>query len=785
MSASKIGRFEILNEVAHSEHSSVYRATDTATNRPVALKAFNLDLAGDDRPQLVKRLIQEAESTRNLSHQNIVLLYGAGEIDGRFCVATECVEGFSIAATIAKGERYTVWDMLDISRQVCNGLDHAHSHGVVHRRMHPANVLIQWDGTVKILGFGIAGMWTEEDSPGILSSASYYASPEQVRGQSLHTRSNIFSWGAILYEMATGKKPFDGADVDAVRQQILDVIPVSPLELNPKITPNLAALILKAMSKAPTDRFATGRELLGELESCKEAPKMAGLGNSSAAAAPKPSAPAVAPPMPQASSPFAHKLEAAEYSDDDQESDLLMSAGGQPARGKAAAAGAGGGSRPEIRASVAAVKPETVAPVRPKMNFDPLMGSGEGAGTAGASFTNSELPPLKSPPPDQFSPPPPLEPVPTEAEKPSDATLFSTFSPAEAKKFELPKIESKLLIHGLIGGLVVIVVVVALIALYVRVHTSDDEGLVAPAAASKAVATSPESAPAPVASQAQPSAPAAAPEEQPAATAPVTRSPVTRSSGRRTARETPTPSRAPGAAVAGMLTVDSSPQGAQIEIDGRTDSSWVTPATVPGLAPGQHNVTISKSGYTAENRALSVSSGSKNTLSVHLNVLAAMISVGSDPSGASIFIDGRDSGKVTPSQISLEKGSHSVLVRRGGYLDETMTADVQPGQTIGFAPHLRQLGSTDEIRSVNKLKKMFGGKDSQAGMGQVAIHTTPKGAQISVNQRVLDHLSPAEFLLNPGNYVVEITASGYKSLRRVITVEKNGKLTIDEVLERE
>ena len=234
-----------------------------------------------------------------------------------------------------------------------------------------------------------------------------------------------------------------------------------------------------------------------------------------------------------------------------------------------------------------------------------------------------------------------------------------------------------------------------------------------------------------------------------------------------------------------MLTVDSSPQGAQIEIDGRTDSSWVTPATVPGLAPGQHNVTISKSGYTAENRALSVSSGSKNTLSVHLNVLAAMISVGSDPSGASIFIDGRDSGKVTPSQISLEKGSHSVLVRRGGYLDETMTADVQPGQTIGFAPHLRQLGSTDEIRSVNKLKKMFGGKDSQAGMGQVAIHTTPKGAQISVNQRVLDHLSPAEFLLNPGNYVVEITASGYKSLRRVITVEKNGKLTIDEVLERE
>jgi serine/threonine-protein kinase len=214
MSASKIGRFEILSEVAHSEQSSVYRATDSSNNRPVALKAFNLDLAGDDRPNLVKRLIQEAESTRNLSHQNIVLLYGAGEIDGRFCVATEYVEGFSIAANLAKGERFTVWDMLDISRQVCNGLDHAHNHGVVHRRLQPANVLIQWDGTVKILGFGIAGMWSEEDSPGLLSSASYYASPEQVRGQSLHTRSNLFSWGAILYEMATGTKPFNGADVE-------------------------------------------------------------------------------------------------------------------------------------------------------------------------------------------------------------------------------------------------------------------------------------------------------------------------------------------------------------------------------------------------------------------------------------------------------------------------------------------------------------------------------------------------------------------------------------------
>ena len=790
MSASKIGRFEILSEIAHSEQSSVYRATDTATNRPVALKAFNLDLAGDDRPNLVKRLIQEAESTRNLSHQNIVLLYGAGEIDGRFCVATEFVEGFSIASTIAKGERYTVWDMLDISRQVCNGLDHAHNHGVVHRRLQPANVLVQWDGTVKILGFGIAGMWSEEDSPGVLSSASYYASPEQVRGQSLHTRSNLFSWGAILYEMATGKKPFDGADVDALRQQILDVNPVPPIELNPKVTPNLSALILKAMSKAPTDRFATGRELLEVLESCKEAPKLpTGLKPQKAVAVPNrpvQAAAAAAAPAAKSASPFAAQLERTsngETQDDESfDDDMLLDASGKAASSKPSFAG------PANLQAAAGAQLASSAPAAPKFNVDPRMSGGAMSGGAAAaaaparSFADSELPPLAAPAPDQFgSPPPPPEVTAPEPQALPGSTLFAPPKLEEKKKkFELPQIESKLLVHGLIGGLAIILLVVALIYIYVRVHTSDDEGALAPAAATKAQETPAEAPPAPSAeAEAQPEQTpiAVVAEESPAAeTAPA------KSRGRKTKEPV---ARAVPAAALGTVAVDSSPQGAQIQVDGRFDSTWVTPFSLAQLAPGQHNIVISKAGYAAETRVLTVSSGSKNSLSVHLSPLAAMISVTSDPSGAAVLIDGRDSGKVTPSQLSLEKGSHNVLVRKAGYLDETMTADVQPGQNIGFAPHLRQLGSTDEIRSVNKLKKMFGGKDGVSGMGQVAIHTTPKGAQISVNQRVLDHLSPAEFLLNPGNYVVDISASGYKPLRRVITVEKNGKLTVDEILERE
>src|SRR5258706_282064 len=400
MSASKIGRFEILGEIAHSEQSSVYRATDTATNRPVALKAFNLDLAGDDRPNLVKRLILEAESTRNLSHQNIVLLHGAGEIDGRFCVATEYVEGFSIAGNLAKGERFTVWDMIDISRQVCNGLDHAHNHGGVHRRLQPANVLIQWDGTVKILGFGIAGMWSEEGSPGVLAAASYYASPEQVRGQSLHTRSNLFTWGAILYEMATGSKPFNGADVDEVRTQILEGEPVPPIDVNPKVTPSLSALILKAIAKNPSDRFATGRELLGVLESCKEAPKQAATLQSPKAVAPRNPMAASVPPIPAAvprSSPFAAKLERTsngEASEDDSFDDAGTTAAAKAAPLKAAAAVA----QSSLRAAAAPA---------PKFNVDPMMAGRAEAAAPSRSFADSELPPLTAPAPNQFAPLPP------------------------------------------------------------------------------------------------------------------------------------------------------------------------------------------------------------------------------------------------------------------------------------------------------------------------------------------------------------------------------------------
>ena len=792
MSASKIGRFEIVSEVAHSDYSSVYRATDTSTGRPVALKAFNLDLAGADRPDLIQRLLHEAESTRSLTHQNIVLLFGAGEIDGRFCVATEYVEGFSVAANVAKGEKFSVWDMVDISRQVCNGLDHAAEHGVIHKRLHPANILVQWDGTVKILGFGIAGMWSEEDSLGILSPASYYASPEQVCGEALDARSNLFSWGAILYAMATCRGPFDdaNADVESVRKQILEGTPVPPIQLNPKLTPALNDLILKALSKKPEDRYQSGRELLDALEGCKEAPKSGGV----VAGAPKPPAVAVAQKV---AAPTPLKAAAAVASGSQDRSSAESPELGTAPTSRFASPkiqNSAGTAEEEAPCVAPAIAPSTIIPIRvapvqapPKVKFDPTMAGEETSGGGGGrSFSEiSELPPLTQ----QYAPSlsPPSEPV-AEPEPESVAPSRGASDKTDAGKKKLslpamPQVDSKLLIHGLGGGIAVVLLVVACVFLYVRMHTSDDEGSIPPPAPVPTQTSTEAKADATPAAE-TPTTEAAPVREEPSQPADSVQPAAVASSPKaRKGREVATKS-APMAASA-QIAVDSSPQGAQIQVDGRADPVWVTPFTLTGLAAGQHMVTVTKSGYSTDARSLSVSSGSKSVLSIHLNSLPGAIAVTSDPAGASVWIDGRDSGRITPTQITLDKGFHNVQVRKAGYLDETTTADGQPGTTLTFGPHLRALGSTDEIRSVNKIKKLWGGNETQSGMGSVAVRTNPKGAQISVNQRVIDHLSPTEFLLNPGNYIVEITASGYQPVRRVISVDKSSKQVVDETLERQ
>ena len=244
---------------------------------------------------------------------------------------------------------------------------------------------------------------------------------------------------------------------------------------------------------------------------------------------------------------------------------------------------------------------------------------------------------------------------------------------------------------------------------------------------------------------------------------------------------------APVAAVVvpGQLAIDSTPQGAQVQIDGKIDPSWITPFTLSGLGAGQHSVTVSKAGYSSDTRTVDVASGSKAFVAARLTQLVATLAVSSTPAGANIYIDGKNSGKVTPAQVPVDQGQHVILVRKSGFIDETTSAQLTLGQTTNYSPTLRALGNVDDIKTVGKMKmKLFGGKESQ-GMGTISVKTQPKGAQVAVNQHMLEKDSPVDFMLDPGNYIVDITMSGYAPIHKVITVDKGGKAVIDEVMQHE
>jgi len=819
MPSEKIGRFEILSEISRSGAACVYKATDTASGQTVALKVYNLDQPGVDRQKLLTALITEAESTRDLNHQNIVVLYGAGEIDGKFCASMEYIEGMSVAGMIAKGETFSIWDALDISRQVCNGLEHAHARGNFHRRLQPANIVTQWDGTVKILGYGVSAMWlVDEVQNESTPEALAYMSPEQVSGGKVDARSNLYSWGAVLYQMLTGRPAFEGADGAEVQRQVLYEMPEPASTVNPKLHAGIAQFLEKALAKDPGLRHQTSREMLNELEACKEAPKaavappkVAGPKVAATKVTAKPAAPAASarPAAAKPAQPAAGRTKVAEFAVSAAARDASAAPAVAPSvpaarKAVAAAAGADGASITDpfatglpaetpseefvtncIEASVAALDEEVQTPRRaPRIAVDPLMAGegGESAASASRSFSEiDELPPLKEVYVEPAHAPAP-EPEPELAPEPAVEQL--TESPlAKTRKAQkkddikiklpdLPKIDPKLVLYGVAGAIAVGVVAFAVIGVYVHFLKTEDTGSTAP----QAVVQTQVAPQAP----AQPVAPVVTPQE---AAPPETPAPVEPRARARARTQKAQPELTP-VVIPGQLVVNSTPEGAQIQLDGKFDDTWVTPVTLTGIAPGQHTISVTKQGFNGETRTLDVASASKSFLAFRLTVQSATVNLTSEPAGAQILMDGRDTGRTTPIALAVDGGQHNFLIRMTGYLEESTTVNLQAGQTFRFAPALKPLGNAEDIKTVGKFKKLFGG-DAQAGMGRLSIRTNPKGAQIAVNQRLLDRPSPADFFLNPGSYVIDITATGCKPLRRVVSVEKGSKLQLDETLERE
>ncbi len=820
--SNKIGRFEILSELSHSQNVSIYKANDPEGGKTVALKVLDLAALSDQAAPLVQTLLQEADASKVLDSHNIALLYGAGEVDGKFFASLEYVQGNSIATMLARKEGFSIWDLQDIARQTSQGLDHAHTRKIFHYTLEPAKVMVTWDGTVKVLGFGISAMSAlRSQATGNAPDVLHYMSPEQLHGDTLDARSNIFSLGAILYEMVTEQKAFAAASAEEVRQQILESNPVPPEQINKKISPALGQVILKALAKSPDDRYQSGQELVNDLERCKESPRAAAPTTTKAVQPPasanlpaKVAAPTSPRPsftasgagtttqkiqVPPAAGTTTQKIKVPVPAVTTTAKQPAVPAPAQPAA-KAAVAAAGGGQTPATTATSEPKQAEglmhfeaqmSAAPVAepeqeaaPKIAVDPLMAESAGPAEPRASFSEiNELPPLKevviAP---ALPPPPPMEETAPESKlilKAPKAPEKPKVQPREVAKkaiTEVKKTPPKLFVYSIAAALGLILLIVVGIAFKIHSENAEEEGtpvaqkVAEPAqepATSAPVQTAPQEAAPAIPVQAEPEQVAAEPHEV---------SVTPKYNKKNAPKKTAAPSVVPG-----QLNISSTPAGAQVTVDGRSDPAWITPYNLTGLTPGQHSVVISRTGYSPETRTVDVGSGSKSFLVVQLAATTATLSVSSEPAGAEVFINGRDTGKATPAQIAVEKaGNHIVLLKKQGYLEETTTANLQFGQTFHFSATLKALGNTDDI----KYKKMFGRGDT-TGMGSVTVKTQPKGAQIAVNRRVLDKNSPTEFYLNPGNYIVDITASGFKDVHKVITVEKGGKVAIDEILERQ
>ena len=862
---AKIGPFEILSELAKSPTGFVYKATDPESGQTIALKAIRLDAFGDGAPALEQALLEEAESTKVLSSPNITNVFGAGEIDGQFCAAMDYVQGNSIATMLARKEGFSIWDLLDIGRQLAAGLDYATSQNVVHGSLEPAKIMCGWDGTVKILSFGVSAVGhfaqhVQEGIPGYL----YYMSPEQVKGEPMDGRSNLFSLGAMLYEMVTEKKAFDRDDVESLRQCILGSAPPAPNQVNPKVHPLLSDLIMKALAKDPAERYANGRALLDDLEKCKEskpvaakpvaAPKGSAVPSGGKATAQskfvsaKPGAGTSSLARPVAKSPTSATLTSARPSatatpaqnkgDVPASRTTLGQPASRPAAPKAAAAAAGAiassaakisgnevdldlsaevmpssassavesPKAPSASMSSAAVDEPQVETLEPEANapriaVDPMMAEGgEQGGGAGVSFSEmTELPPLKevyiAPPP-----PPPTPDFQPAAKAPSVPTVFSgslkrdrdekpKVQPREVAEKAIKEIKNvppRLMLYALGGAGVLIVAITIGFWLYVHSLNSDDDSntgrstVTTEAPAQTEATPAPQAAAQPAPETAPPQAAEPAPAEQASEPEAPAAQPVASPRSARGRKRAPAP---PPMIIPGQLSVDSTPQGAQVQIDGRTQPTWLTPFNFTNLLPGQHSITVSKPGYSTDTRTVEAVSGNRITIISHLSQLMATLVVKSDPPGANIYVDGRDMGTRTPAQVSVDKGQHVVLVRMMGYLDETMNGQFALGQTYSYSPSLRPLGNADSIKTVNKMSKLFGGKGAQAGQATLSIRTQPKGAQVAINQHIMEKNSPLDVALDPGNYVVDITLSGYAPIHKVITATRGDKVAVDEVMQ--
>jgi serine/threonine-protein kinase len=652
----------------------VYKAKDPTIGRTVALKTMRLDTHGLDSGELLRRFQNEARAAGLLNHPNIVTIYDAGEQDGMFYIAMEFIEGTTLQELLMQKQTLPVDEAVQISSDICEGLDYAHSNGIVHRDVKPANIMITAQGAVKIMDFGIAKAGGSMTSTGHVLGTPNYMSPEQVKGKPLDGRSDLFSLGVVLYEMLTGEKPFVGQNVTTVIYKIVNENPISPRDLDVTVHPGLSHIVIKTLAKSPDERYQSGAELVRDLEHYKSAgstlrattmlPQAAaqshertvvlpmrvvsGSAVRATAAAPRP----IREPVPlRQRGPAGHS---------NRETwlfaiILLVLLGGAAAGGYAYYRTRSQAQKPEAEAKANQAQASTLQPSQAVSSPSPPAAAPAASETPGGAKTASE-----------------------------DANETLENKPADPSPFNPKKL-------------------------------------------------------------------------------------------------VPRPSIVPP----GGISFSSRPDGAKVNIDGAADPAWITPFKSQHLAPGTHSVVFSKDGYLRETRSIEVVAGKSTPVDVALTPAAKLV-VTSNPPGAGIWVDGQDTGMVTPSQLMLAKGLHRIRLKKAGYREGFWEGNLPAGQTVSFNSVLLSENQSSEKGPSPSFFSRFLGTDAiPDGKGLVHIRTVPEGATIIVDGRVAPKKTNARWPAEPGIHSIELQLEGYKSIHRNIRVVQGQISPIDEILEKQ
>nr|MBA3768122.1 protein kinase [Acidobacteriota bacterium] len=274
----RLGRYEIRSFIGAGGMGEVYLAVDLQLARTVALKLLPANFVSDRQRML--RFIQEAKTASALNHPNIVTIYEIGQSGSVHFIATELIEGVTLRQRLMSASMELI-ETLDIAIQAAGGLATAHEAGIVHRDIKPENIMLRNDGYIKILDFGLAKLLRQQDvwreastlvatEPGILMGTIQYMPPEQVRGQEVDARADVWSLGVVLYEMLAGRRPFDGPSTSDLLVHILDREPLALAEHVADAPMKLQRVITKTLCKGLEGRYQSMRELLSDLKNLRQ-----------------------------------------------------------------------------------------------------------------------------------------------------------------------------------------------------------------------------------------------------------------------------------------------------------------------------------------------------------------------------------------------------------------------------------------------------------------------------------------------------------------------------------